>query len=348
MRLTHTVFLLFFYVPLGAFFCLCFAGESKSIKGFPLEKRSMGKAGSPFFSKITGEQCGVRFLSTKRVSDQPDFLEKNPHFMTTRHARGVCAGDFDGDGWEDLFFAHPYGGHRLFRNLGGFKFADVTAKAGLESLFESHWAVGCSFVDFDGDGNLDLFVAGTGDRNLLLRNLGNGKFKDVAKELHLERTGASVQMTFADYDRDGDLDAFLVTNRLSDKPAPVDGIEVRGKVIGGRLEVEEKYREIFNLVPHPTERIRVVKAGEYDLLYRNEGDRFREIGRELGIEGADEGLAAVWFDFNRDGWIDLYVANDFYGPDRLYRNERGKGSRRSQRKCCRIFRGFPWALIKAT
>ena len=189
MRLTHTVFLLFFYVPLGAFFCLCFAGESKSIKGFPLEKRSMGKAGSPFFSKITGEQCGVRFLSTKRVSDQPDFLEKNPHFMTTRHARGVCAGDFDGDGWEDLFFAHPYGGHRLFRNLGGFKFADVTAKAGLESLFESHWAVGCSFVDFDGDGNLDLFVAGTGDRNLLLRNLGNEKFKDVAKELHWKERG---------------------------------------------------------------------------------------------------------------------------------------------------------------
>ena len=325
MRLTRGLRLLFFYVPVGTFLSLCFAVESISIKEFPLEKRSMGKAGSPVFSKISVEQSGVRFLSSKGVSDQPDFLEKNPHFMTTRHARGVCAGDFDGDGWDDLFFAHPYGGHRLFRNLGGFKFVDVTVKAGLEALFEGHWAVGCSFADFDGDGKLDLFVAGTGDRNLLLRNLGNGKFKDVAKELHLERTGASVQMTFADYDRDGDLDAFLVTNRLSDKPAPGEGTEVKGKVVDGRLEVEEKFREIFNLVPHPTERVRVVKAGEYDLLYRNDGDRFREIGRELGIEGADEGLAAVWFDFDRDGWIDLYVANDFYGPDRLYRNDQGKG-----------------------
>lgn len=318
---------------------LCLAAQTKSIKEFPLEKRSAVKDASPVFCKVAEEQSGVRFLSSKGVPREPDFLGKNPHFMTTRHARGVCAGDYDGDGWDDLFFAHPYGGHRLFRNLGGFKFKDVTEKAGLEELFSDHWAVGCSFADIDGDGNLDLFVAGTGDRNLLLRNLGNGKFKDVAKELHLERTGASVQMTFADYDRDGDLDAFLVTNRLSDKPAPSEGTEVKGTVVGGRLEVEEKYREIFNLVRHPTEGARVVKAGEYDLLYRNDGDRFREIGRELGIEGADEGLAAVWFDYDRDGWIDLYVANDFHGPDRLYRNEQGRGFKEVAKE---VLPHLPW------
>jgi enediyne biosynthesis protein E4 len=301
-------------------------GNPKQLEEFPLARRVADKNAKTLFSVVSESESGVRFVLEKQDGSK-DPLKKNPFFVTRRHARGVCAGDFDGDGWDDLFFAHPYGGHRLFRNLGGFKFEDVTLKAGLEELFADHWAVGCSFADVDGDGNLDLFVAGTGDRNLLLRNLGNGKFKDMAKELHLERTGASVQMTFADYDRDGDLDAFLVTNRLSDKPAPSEGTEVKGKIVGGRLEVEEKYREIFNLVRHPTERVRVVKAGEYDLLYRNDGDRFREIGRELGIEGADEGLAAVWFDYDRDGWIDLYVANDFYGPDRLYRNEQGKGFR---------------------
>ncbi len=313
------------FVPFGAYVALCFASESKRIKEFPLADRSGSKNTNHVFTKIGEDQSGLKFHSAKQDLGDSDFLDENPHFMTTRHARGVCAGDFDGDGWDDLFFAHPYGGHRLFRNSGGCKFEDITDKAGLKDLFANHWAVGCTFVDYDGDGLLDLFVAGTGDRNLLLRNLGNGKFKDIAKELYLDRTGASVQMAFADYDRDGDLDAFLVTNRLSDKPSPREGMEVKGQVVGGQLTVEEKYREIFNLVRHPAEGVRVVKAGEYDLLYRNDGDRFREVGRELGITGTDEGLAAVWFDYDRDGWPDLYVANDFYGPDRLYRNEKGRG-----------------------
>ena len=230
-------------------------------------------------------------------SDDAVSLGVDLTYGTSFYGGGVSFVDFDGDGWDDLFFAHPYGGHRLFRNSGGCKFEDVTDKAGLKDLFADHWAVGCTFVDYDGDGLLDLFVAGTGDRNLLLRNLGNGKFKDIAKELYLDRTGASVQMAFADYDRDGDLDGFLVTNRLSDKPSPREGMEVKGQVVGGQLTVEEKYREIFNLVRHPTEGVRVVKAGEYDLLYRNDGDRFREVGRELGITGTDEGLAAVWFEW---------------------------------------------------
>ena len=315
---------MFSFVPLGTVLPLCLASESKTIEEFPLAERSGRNNKNLVFTKIGESQSALKFHSSIEDLRDSAFFDKNPHFMTTRHARGVCAGDYDGDGWDDLFFAHPYGGHRLFRNLGGFKFEDVTVKAGLEKLFSDHWAVGSSFADIDGDGNLDLFVAGTGDRNLLLRNLGNGEFKDMAKELHLERTGASVQMTFADYDRDGDLDAFLVTNRLSEKPSPSEGIEVKGKLVGGRLEVEEKYREIFNLVRHPTEHFRVVKAGEYDLLYRNDGDRFHEVGSELGIVGADEGLAAVWFDYDRDGWPDLYVANDFYGPDRLYRNEEGR------------------------
>ena len=122
----------------------------------------------------------------------------------------------------------------------------------------------------------------------------------------------------------GILMPFLVTNRLSDKPAPVEGIEVRGRWSADALRWRRNTVRSLILILIRPNGIRVVKAGEYDLLYRNEGDRFREIGRELGIEGADEGLAAVWFDFE-SGWLDRSCANDFYGPDRLYRNERGKG-----------------------
>ena len=78
------------------------------------------------------------------------------------------------------------------------------------------------------------------------------------------------------------------------------------------------------MILHPEEKFRVVNAGEHDLFYRNDGGHFVEVSAELGIDGMDEGLSAVWFDYDRDGWPDLYVANDFYGPDRLYRNLQGK------------------------
>ena len=301
-------------------------GRQKEMEEFSLTSRVANESPKTLFSEVPESESGVRFVLEKQDGSK-DPLKKNPFFVTRRHARGVCAGDFDGDGWDDLFFAHPYGGHQLFRNLGGLKFEDVTDEAGLSEVFSDHWAVGCGFVDIDGDGLLDLFVAGTGDRNLVLRNLGKGKFKEVSKSLGLDRTGASVQMVFADYDRDGDLDAYLVTNRLTDKPISESGFKVEGTLSNGRFEVEEKYREVFNLVHHPTEKARAVRAGEYDLFYRNDDGQFKEVGKELGLEGADEGLAAVWFDYDRDGWIDLYLANDFYGPDRLYRNEQGKGFR---------------------
>ncbi|HAW97363.1 MAG TPA: hypothetical protein DCX67_02400 [Opitutae bacterium] len=314
------------------------SGNPADLEELHMSPRSKAKGPLPLLSEVPSAESGVRFVLPKK-SGSRDPLEENSFFVTRRHARGVCAGDFDGDGWDDLFFAHPYGGHRLFRNLGGFRFEDVTAKAGLEKIFSDHWAVGCSFVDLNGDGRLDLFVAGTGDRNLVLLNRGEGKFEDAAESLGLERTGASVQMAFADFDRDGDLDGYLVTNRLSGKPIGTRMTKIEGTFSNGRFEVEEKFREVFNLVFHPTEKLRAVRAGEYDLLYRNEGDRFREVGEELGLVGADEGLAAVWFDYDRDGWIDLYLANDFYGPDRLYRNQQGKGFRDSTKE---VLPHVPW------
>ena len=295
--------------------------ENAKVKSFPF---SLSKGKSPAsFAEVAPSQSGVIF-QWENKGDVNSQLDKNPFFVTHRQSIGVSSGDFDNDGWDDILFVNSYGGHQLFRNLGDFQFEDVTKKLGLKKLFRDHWAVGCSFVDINGDGWLDLFVAGTGDPNLVLISQSGKSFVESSADLGLSRKGASVQMAFADFDRDGDLDGYLVTNRLSTLPDPTPGLGVKAEAGNGKLLVEKQYDEIFNVVLHPDEKFRVVNAGERDLFYRNDSGKFVEVSTTLGIGGTDEGLAVSWFDYDQDGWPDLYVANDFYGPDRLYRNLQGK------------------------
>jgi hypothetical protein len=289
----------------------------------PLKARS-GSPTDKLFDRLDPEQTGVRFVRHEvDRSKLPDL--SGPHSFSDKDGvSGVCAGDFDGDGRPDLFFSYPYGGHRLFRNLGDFKFSDVTGSSGLVEVFDNHWATGCSFVDYDGDGDLDLFVAGFGDVNLLLENDGMGKFRDRAKEWKVSAKGANEQMAFADYDLDGDLDGYLVTYSLSEKQPP-ENAQVEIEFVNGEPRLkDEQFREVFDVVMHPVQGPIMVQAGEFDHLFRNDGDTFTEVGAEVGIQGTDQGFSASWFDYDDDGDPDLYVANDFFGPDRLYRNEGGK------------------------
>ena len=284
------------------------------------ERRTVGPR--KMFTLLDDEATGVLFIPKPLSKKVIELMKYSSSFTSEKGMRGVCAGDFDGDGRPDLFYAYPYGGHRLYRNLGAFRFEDVTEKAGLGKIVAGHWALGCCFVDHDGDGDLDLFVAGVGDFNLLLDNQGNGTFRDRAFALGLARKGANVHMAFADYDLDGDLDGYLLTNRMTSGSPPLVDVKVDAKVIDGELLIEEKYREKYDVVFHPTERMRVVQAGEYDHLFRNDGTKYVDVSDAVGLRGTDQGLSASWFDYDEDGYPDLYVANDFFGPDRLYRNRR--------------------------
>ena len=272
---------------------------------------------------LPGEKTGLRYVPKKLAPHVLARLQANPSYSNKPGTLGVCAGDFDGDEIPDLFFTYPFGGHRLFRNLGGLRFEDVTEETGLAALCADHWGGGCCFADYDGDGDLDLFVAGVGDVNLLLENLNGKRFRDRAADLGLSHEGPNVQMAFADYDLDGDLDGYLVTNRETDQPKPAKDLRVQATVKNGVPLIEEKHREVFDVVFHPTERLRVVEAGEYDHLFRNDGDKFTDVSAAAGLTGTDQGLSASWFDYDEDGLPDLYVANDFYGPDRLYSNKGG-------------------------
>ncbi|MEM7386525.1 MAG: VCBS repeat-containing protein, partial [Verrucomicrobiota bacterium] len=116
---------------------------------------------------------------------------------------GVCVGDYDNDGLVDLFLTQPFGGNRLYRNLGKWKFQDVTDAAGLTK--ETDWGTGASFADIDNDGDLDLYVCGYDVANRLYVNQGNGTFLEKATAAGVDYRGASIMIAFADYDLDGDL-----------------------------------------------------------------------------------------------------------------------------------------------
>ena len=234
-------------------------------------------------------------------------------------AGGVSIADYDGDGWADVFLTRPFGGCRLYRNHGGFRFQDVTKTAFADDLDQiALWSGGSTFVDVDNDGHLDLYVCGYDCHNRLFVNQGDGTFREQAQSYGLDFRGASIMMSFADYDRDGDMDAYLLTNHDRANEGAIDyKIEQRD----GQPFVPPHLQHRIQLFPGKNKTHVIITPGQRDYLYRNEGDgSFVDVSREAGIEGYHMGLSATWWDYNLDGLPDLYVANDFHGPDLLYRN----------------------------
>ena len=232
-------------------------------------------------------------------------------------AAGVAIGDFDNDGLADVFLTRQTDGGRLYRNLGGFQFEDVTANVGIDPA--GMWSTGATFADINNDGWLDLYVCGFDCPNRLYIN-NQGKFKEEASEYGLDYHGASIVMSFADYDLDGDLDSYLLTNRLESSDAINDVKILRQKK--RPLRVHSDSRELAYFIKPPKRIQMLVPAGQFDHLYRNDNGHYVDVSLESGIgELPYYGLSATWWDYNDDGWPDLYVANDYMGPDHLYRND---------------------------
>lgn len=256
---------------------------------------------------------------------------------------GVCAGDVDGDGRIDLFFAGLAGRGRLFRNLGGWRFADISSQLDpqLSRLDQS----GAALVDLDGDGDLDLVINSVGGGASFLANDGHGTFLRAGEVLNPGRGGTS--MAFADIDGDGDLDVYLANYRVTtirDQPntrfslrtvngkqqvASVDGVPASNPEVANRFNFRLGQQDGRGTFAYD-------ENGEADVLLRNEGN-FRwsvvpftggafldENGRPLISPPFDWGLSVAFRDLNGDGAPDLYVCNDFRSPDRLWLND-GRG-----------------------
>jgi hypothetical protein len=210
---------------------------------------------------------------------------------------GVAIGDVNNDSLPDLFLISNMGKNQLYINKGNFEFENATEKAGVGGT--KAWSTGATMADINGDGLLDIYVCNAGNRvnddrsNELFINNGNLTFTEKASEYQLADKGFSTHAAFFDYDRDGDLDMYLLNNSF----IPV-----------GKLAYQ-------NLRP-----VRDSLGGHK--LFRNDGAVFKDVSAEAGIYGSiiSFGLGITLGDFNNDNWVDIYVSNDFYERDYLYIN----------------------------
>ena len=289
------------------------------IKRQALSQRS--STSTALFQRVPADQSGLDFVHHWAPRNKLD-----RDLIATAFAGGAVAlGDIDNDGLPEIFLTRPHHGPRLYRNLGNFKFNDITSEVGIQAALADHWSSGATFVDIQGDGHLDLYVCGYRSTNKLFINTGKGSFVERAEQYGLDFAGASIMMSFADYDRDGDLDAHLLTNRLSGQYRPKG---LKFQIVDGKVITPKPYRDEVGAILKKDGTLHPFDAGQADHLFRNDAGpepgtrRFTDVSEIAGLSGHSQGLSATWWDYDSDGWIDLYVANDFYGPDHLYRNNR--------------------------
>ncbi len=279
-------------------------------------------------SAVSRAAAETRFVSLSPQTTGIDFVERldwnHPRgqlFYTGYACGGIAVGDLDGNGLPDLFFASGPNRNRLYFQRSPWQFEEAAARSALGDD-PSVWSTGATLFDVDNDGDLDLYVCNYDAPNQLYVNRGDGTFDERAAEYGLDIVDASLMASVADYDRDGDLDIYLALNRYLDekKFRRRDLFYYRDGMEYLRPEAE-KY---FTIRPYRDQPGQLnMWAGRTDRLLRNEGPgkKFADVSGAMGLERGDT-LSATWWDYNHDGWPDLYVANDMAAPDRLFCNRR--------------------------
>jgi hypothetical protein len=290
--------------------------------------------GPPGFTAMDGGKTGVNFQNS--VSDSVLLYNR-----ILAQGAGVALGDVDGDGLVDIFLAKTEGANALYRNLGGWRFEDITGETGVAAA--DRYSTGAAFADTDGDGDLDLLLLATTGPNALFLNDGKGRFTEHGADLGLDPRGkGGTTATMSDVDGDGDLDLYVANY----KPySPIDSITPQQRAFSqivqqtapGRFQVRPERRRDFRIVMRPDMGgLNLSMRADPDDFYLNDGGRFtREpltsgrftdaAGLPLPEEDESFGLDAKFADLTGDGAPDLYVANDFEDPDRFWLNDgRGK------------------------
>ncbi|HOB97375.1 MAG TPA: FG-GAP-like repeat-containing protein [Verrucomicrobiota bacterium] len=268
------------------------------------------------FASIPASRSGIAFANPLPVR----WVMDNNNLM---NGSGVAAGDFDADGWCDLFFAGINGTNALYRNLGDWRFEDVTSKAGVGKT--GPHATGAAFGDTDGDGDLDLLVATLGRGVRCFENDGRGHFLETTVQAGLLSEAGSTTLALGDVDGDGDLDLYVAN--YGSISILRSGGRAEMRLVNGKWEISGPYAKRLRFVDG-----RLEEVGEADALYLNDGKgRFRAVPwnseffrDEQGMPKPaplDFGLTAQMRDLNGDGSPDIYVCNDFQTVDRIWIND---------------------------
>jgi len=255
------------------------------------------KTESTLFELLPSEKTGISFENNLTSTAELNILE----YLYFYNGGGVAAGDINNDGLVDLYFTGNQVPNKLYLNKGNFKFEDITESAGVYG--DGGWSTGVTMADVNGDGLLDIYVSQVGNyntiqgKNKLYINQGGQKFIDLADEYGIGFVGFSTHAAFFDYDRDGDLDMYLLNHSVK-SPEVFAKAEIRSQSDPGG-----------------------------DRLFENlavEGERgFLDVTKEAGIYSSalGFGLGVGIEDLNSDGWLDIYVSNDFTENDYLYLNQ---------------------------
>jgi enediyne biosynthesis protein E4 len=256
------------------------------------------------FSMLDASTTGIDFINeVKNGTDMNIFKYRNFY-----NGGGVAIGDINSDGLADIYFTANLGKNKLYLNKGNFKFQDISKTANVEG--SKTWSTGVVMVDINTDGLLDIYVCNAGNtkganqKNELFINNGNLTFTEKADKYNLADTGITTHAAFFDYDKDGDLDCYILNNSF----IPVSSLNYSNK-----RELRDKDWDV-----NP-----ILKGGG-DKLLRNDNGKFVDVSASAGIYGSliGFGLGVTVGDVNGDLYPDIYISNDFYERDYLYINNK--------------------------
>lgn len=263
------------------------------------------------FTLLDASQTGVEFVNQIKE----DYHYNNFSFEYVYNGGGVAVGDVNGDGLPDLYFSSSRQSNKLYLNRGNFQFVDVTNISGVAA--QEGFKTGVAMIDINGDGKMDIYSCRTSKSDDGLKNdfffinQGNEEhnglqvpiFRDQAKDLGIADNSNTNQSCFFDYDRDGDLDLFLVCHKLGSEAA-------------NKVRLQQNTDGTVTRITTPDTPF------ESDRLYRNDNGHFKDVTAAAGLTTSAFGLAVMAADLNHDGWLDLYVSNDYIEPDFIFINNR--------------------------
>lgn len=247
----------------------------------------------PLFTLLNPDITGVNFINKLPESASMNIIVY-PSFYS---GAGVSVGDINNDSLPDIFFTANFGNNRLYLNKGNLQFEEISVSSGVIGSWG--WSTGTSMVDINNDGFLDIYICRSGDveeekrKNELFINNGDLTFTEQSAKYGLDYAGYSTQSVFIDYDKDGDLDMYLLNAPINTLPLIDSGMN--------HMERDEL---------------------SSDILFQNDNGFFKDVSKKVGLigNGIGYGLSASVGDINNDGWPDIYVCNDYIEHDYLYVN----------------------------